>query len=261
MSDLVPNESNEPNDVEVEGEIVEVSASEVELPKEGLADTVKRITKGAAGLVPGGSFAAQFVDAVWKTPYQKNMDAFLLDFARRVVALEGRVDDLGSRLQSPILVSLGIEAARSAGSTASDEKRTYLANALLNVMEDRSWDGESDLADILLRLIGELTMTHIRILELLTDPEAWGRRHGVDFRSQLQATENGRWPIRGLISAAFPELSSATTGAALMDLESRHLLRILYGFDHDASMVDLNELMAGFPSELGLDLLRFIRRE
>jgi hypothetical protein len=256
----IPGEPNEPDDTH-EGEVVIPPSPSVELPKENWIDIARRAVKGGAGAIPfAGGVATEFVDALWKSPYQKKMDLFFVDLATRLLRLEGQVADIDDRLQDPLVMSLGLAAAREAGATASATKRTYLANALLNVIEDRNlWNGREDFANILMRLVVELTPTHVRLLELFTDPQSWGERHSVNFKATLSES-NGRWLLRDLSATAFPELDQTAIGAALGDLESRHLLGAMAISGADSSTPTFDELIAGIPSDLGRALLDFITR-
>jgi hypothetical protein len=71
-----------------------------------------------------------------------------------------------------------------------------------------------------MRHVGQLTASHIRVLELLRDPDAWAARHDVAYKA---IERNGVYFIRHMIADAFQQLGhdEIEMQIVLQDLDSR----------------------------------------
>ena len=160
---------------------------------------------GAISEVPlAGGVVSAFVGELWGDPLQKRQQTLFEEVLRRIARLETPLDP-GLLHRDAVLTAVTIGA--QASFAADDEKIRYLANALMNVILDPTW--EHDVAAAMLRLVDEMTASHIRILDLLCDPGKWAQRHGVQFR---QVPRGGSYYLRDTIEDAFAQVGEPLVG-------------------------------------------------
>ena len=100
----------------------------------------------------------------------RRRDTWLKELAEGLEEAERKIEGftVENLTQDEAFVSAVIDATRSAISTHKDEKRDALRNALLNIALHRSTD--EDQQQIFLRYIDELTVWHLRVLQLFQNP-------------------------------------------------------------------------------------------
>jgi hypothetical protein len=144
------------------------------------ADAALGISRAALATIPvvGGS-VTEVLSMVLAPAVARRRDVWLKELADALDDLEQKVDgfSIENLGQDETFVSAVIEATRSAVSTHKDEKRDALRNALLNIALHRGPD--EDQQQIFLRYIDELTVWHIRMLELFRDPPKYLAARGV----------------------------------------------------------------------------------
>lgn len=230
----------------------------LDLPESSISDSYRKVALALVGAIPvAGSAVSVIVEHYWKAAYEKRLERFIAVLQERLISIEGRVDVLEA-LQRDVVQTVSFDVAVAAARTGEDAKHRYLASAVVTVMRDTSWDTRADLASILTRLAGELTATHVRVLDLLADPLNWQRRHS--FILELEPNTQGRINFRAMIIRAFPDLDNdvSTLSAVLHDLESRGLLNVIGVGDADASLPDQEAALAPMTSELGATFHAFI---
>ncbi len=144
------------------------------------ADAALGISRAALAAIPvvGGS-VTEVLSMVLAPAVARRRDLWLKELADALDDLEQKVDgfSIENLGQDETFVSAVIEATRSAVSTHKDEKRDALRNALLNIALHRGPDENQQ--QIFLRYIDELTVWHIRMLELFRDPPKYLAARGV----------------------------------------------------------------------------------
>ena len=142
-------------------------------------------------------------------------------------------------------MSVGIAAASAAGKTHDQTKLRYLANAVTGVTIDPTWDTKADLALLLLQLVDDLTVTHVRVLALTAEPTPWRERF---------VASDGEWiTLEDVFAQAFPGADAAAAQAIVTDLHARGLVR------YPADGADpLGGIWNPTLSEFGRALLDFI---
>lgn len=144
------------------------------------ADTALGASRAVLAAVPvlGGSIT-EVLSMVLAPAVARRRDEWLKELANGLDAVERQVEGfkIEDLANDDAFVSAVIDASRSAVSTHRDEKRTALRNALLNIALHRSTD--EDQQQMFLRYIDELTVWHIRILELFRDPPKYLAAKGV----------------------------------------------------------------------------------
>ncbi len=207
---------------------------------------------GGVGSVPfGGSLASAIFAEMWRAPLQRRVDSLFEEFAQRIVQLERALSD-ADLLRESVLTATSI-AARDA-IMSDDEKIGYLASALSNVASSAAWT--HDEAATLLRLVSQLTASHLRVLELLQDPPGWAAKHRVELRAV--PGDDGTFRQRDIITDAFAQLGQGVGGLCtiLQDLESKGFLNTLGLAEEEPreAAIRLSEM----TSELGDLIIRFV---
>lgn len=230
----------------------------LDLPESSIPDSYRKVVLALAGAIPvAGSAASIIIEHYWKPTQEKRLERFIAVLQEELISIKGRVDILET-LQRDVVQTVSFDVAAAAARTGDDAKHRYLASAVVAVMRDTSWDTRADLASILTRLAGELTATHVRVLDLLADPVNWQRRHNVTL--ELEPNTQGRINLRAVVVCAFPNLDNdaSTLSAVLHDLESRGLLNVIGLGDVDASFPDHEAALAPMTSELGATFHAFV---
>jgi hypothetical protein len=140
-------------------------------PEPTAADVAQGTARAALAAIPvvGGSIT-EVMSMVLAPAITRRRDTWLKELADALDQVEQKVD--GFKVENlkddEAFVSAVIDATRTAIGTHKDEKRAALRNALLNIALHRSTD--EDQQQIFLRYIDELTVWHLRILQLFQNP-------------------------------------------------------------------------------------------
>lgn len=173
----------------------------------------RAVTLGAAGALPiVGPMLTELLDVMLPRVFERRVTAFIQRLEARVGHLE-----LTANETTATVFAIAAQAAL----TSDDAKIEYLANAVANAAKDDEW--QHDTASILLRLVADLTATHMRVLDLLVDPSGWIAMNNVLLQEQ---TVNGAPSLAATLSLAF-ETSGSQIGdmeLVLGDLEAHGLL-------------------------------------
>lgn len=144
----------------------------------------------------------------------KWFDDLYTDFKK----LEGKVDGFNweEQLKKPEVAGVLIETTLSAIKTANEEKRELLRNAVLNIALGTNI--EEDIRAIILRLIDEMSPTHVKILRYFENPQKCCDEKKVNYAS-ITATGDG-----ALLLKAYPEFGDGKSGIFFKDLQNGGLL-------------------------------------
>jgi hypothetical protein len=112
-------------------------------------------------------------------------------------------------------------------------------------------DPEEDLRQLFLNFIDVCTVTHIRLLSLMSGPEEWGQKHGVEFPSG--------WGMGGITQAiehAFPDLRGKEQIYKVIwgDLYQRGLINT----ENLGTTMSRQGILARRTTELGSKLIDFL---
>jgi hypothetical protein len=164
-----------------------------------LEDHRLALIKGGLSALPlvGGALAEE-MGLLLITPLARRRDEWWADVARRMLYLEGKVQDfkfenLGGNEQ---FVSAMIQATQSAARTHRKEKLEALRNAVLNIALGRK--SAEDLQHIFLSLVDRFTPVHLELLRFFQHPNAHDRDR---FRSERHVSDQAIMDLlsRGLI--------------------------------------------------------------
>jgi hypothetical protein len=212
-------------------------------------DRLRSLVLGAVGSVPvAGSVVSAVVAEIWQSPIQERVQAFLLQLEQRVDLLESTTEEIG---RDAVLTAVVMGAREALAADAA--KVRLLAQAVANVIGDQSW--QHDETATLMRMIGDLTATHIKVLDLLNDPARWESRTGIRL---APVARDRAYFQRDMISAALgdPEASDVALQVILQDLESLGFLNSVGLADENPSEA-ARDLMA-YPSPVGKRLIEFV---
>jgi hypothetical protein len=200
----------------------------------------------------GGAVGAAVLGEIWRPSLEKRVEGYLAALASRIVEIADRMNALEERLESDTVVTC-VTLGAQASLVSDEEKIQYLADAVANVIVDEAW--EHDEAATLLRMISTLTASHIRILAMVDDPDAWEHKTGV----QIRAVEHSAGNSYRVADAVLDAIGRAGVDpnplrVVVQDLEGRGLLMEV-GF---ASSEDLLEFLHLAPATLARTLVRFV---
>lgn len=217
------------------------------VPETRWVDNLRELVLGGVGTVPiVGSAASAVVAVLWRSGYEKRVQAFLTIVASELNKLSNEVDNLPELLQRELAVSVGLAAAAAAGKTHDHKKLEYLAAAVVGVTRDVKWDAKADFALLLLQLVDDLTVTHVHVLATMGEQEDWKQRLADKFGNDAQAL------TYEMAASMFPERDPVALQGILSDLTAKNLMAnatTWFGVTHPSP---------DGPTELGKALLKFI---
>ncbi|MBK5008005.1 hypothetical protein [Pseudomonas sp. S32] len=162
------------------------------------AHRVARIMIGAVPILGGAG--VEIFNSVIDTPMNERKVQWMNQVGNALNDLIGKGVVTEQGLQhNEIFITTVSQASVLAIRSHQQEKLEALRNAVLNVAVGHC--PEEDLRQLFLNFIDVCTVTHIRLLSLMTGPEEWGKKHKVDFPSS--------WSMGGITQAiehAFPDL-------------------------------------------------------
>jgi len=165
-------------------------------PEQATGDTVHAIGSAALQLVPlVGSSAADLLKHAIMPPLERRRDVWMQAVGEALQAHDVAFEELGTRED---LVDAVLQASAAAIRTSSDEKRSALRNALVNIATH--WDPDETLGQQFLDLVERLHPWHLRLLQAMHDPPGWANAHGISYTPALSSS------LSGFIEAAFPEM-------------------------------------------------------
>jgi len=182
-----------------------------------IVDHGRTIALAAAGAIPIlGAAAAGALELAWPSRWQNRVERLLY----RVQPL---LDGINASALERDDVATAVALALRSAVVSTDDKITYLANAVANVAKHPDiW--EHDTVVILMRTVDQLTATHFRVLDLLVDPTGWITRTGV-LLDQQPGYDN-LYRLTDDITRALQQagIASGDTALVLGDLEALGLL-------------------------------------
>jgi hypothetical protein len=214
-------------------------------------EIVERTVEAGLNYVPlvGPVLAITFVTAMgWNL--DKRRDEWFTKRAEGLEEVRGRIGDFDFQNlpANDIFVDAVITASRTIEHTHQEEKITALRNAVLNSVAADAPD--ADTQAIFLNLIDRFTPSHLRMLTLWDDPEAWFESHGLT-------------PPQGLMAGA----RTLTVEAGMPEMRGRKDFYLLVASDLMSAglmtaslpgMVTYEALMNRLTNDLGRQLVRFI---
>ncbi len=190
-------------------------------PEPTEADVVLGTARAALAAIPviGGSIT-EVVSMVLAPAIARRRDEWLKELADALDQVEKKVEGfkIEDLQKNELFISATMQATQAALRTHQQEKRALLRNALLNVALGRA--PEEDLQQMFLRYIDEFNVTHVKLLDFLSNAVQSMRDKGLNTQSLST--------YRRAIEEMFPELRSQRdfVRQVLMDLNSRGLSNV-----------------------------------
>jgi hypothetical protein len=216
-------------------------------------EIVERAVEAGLGSVPvaGTALAVAFVTAMnWQLDQRR--EEWFTRLAEAIEELRKRMDgfDPDNLVGDDRFVDAVVSTTRTVEHTHQEEKIAALRNAVLNSVAEDAPD--ADTQAIFLNLVDRFTPSHLRMLTLWDDPQAWFERQGL---TPPQGVMAGARTLT--VEAGMPEMRGRQDFYLLIasDLQSARLLA-----GGVPGMVTYEVLMTRLTSDLGRQFVRFISR-
>ena len=162
-------------------------------------DYLHSLTRAGISLIPfAGAPASELLNILVTPPLERRKQEWLTGIGERLRKLEEEGVSLEDLRNNEDFIDVVMEASLSAMRTHNAEKKTALRNAVVNCAKGDA--PESALQKMFIAYIDDFTVWHIKLLELLSDPSEWARRHNHEF-PRLPMGE-----LNNIVESAFPEL-------------------------------------------------------
>jgi hypothetical protein len=228
--------------------------NDLAVPTRSGLDTARGVVNAIAELDPTGiaSAGAGLIRNFLPTGFERRRQEFYERLAHSIYELRATTRELNEGLAVAALAQGTLSAMRS----ASELHLEYLANATARAMATPE-ERDADHTMVLLRIAGDITATHIRLLQMYADPHEFAARVGKDF--EWVRADDGTYPLMQVPESLDPELGAdpSFVGALFGDLERLGLV----GDDSMEQVIDPNPLFeprTDMVSTLGLQLLAFV---
>lgn len=236
-----------------------VDNSELVPPGRSRFDTAGALVAAIAELDPTGiaSAGVGLLNHFLSLGLEKRRQEFFEIVAQSISELKRDVNEFKRNLNERLAVAALAQGTLSAAISATDQHLRYLANATARAMSTAD-EREADHAMLLLRIAGDISATHVWLLEMYADPHAVAAQIGKEF--EWARDKSGRYPLMQVPETLDPGLAADASfmRALFQDLERLGLV----GGDDDLMerVIDGGSLDEP-PDEvtrLGLELLAFV---
>lgn len=218
---------------------------------EPVGEKAHRVARIMIGAVPFlGGAGVEIFNSVIDTPMNERKVQWMNQVGNALNDLieKGVLTEQGLQHNQPFITTVA-QASMLALRSHQQGKLEALRNAVLNVALGN--DPEEDLRQLFLNFIDVCTVTHIRLLSLMSGPEEWGRKQGVEFPSG--------WSMGGITQAiehAYPDLRG-----------KQHIYKVIWGDLYQRGLINTDGLgttmsregiLARRTTELGSQLINFL---
>ncbi len=206
--------------------------------KETAITTIEVTAKTVVGAIPFGSILVNVYDAIKGGCLDKRRKKWQATIEERLSHIEKTLDDIGNNENFATTI---IRTTEMAMKTASEEKITYLANAVINSIDINI---EEEKMILFLALLDKYTVSHIKTINFFNNP----KKFGVDASNYYMGS-----PKDPLFQTC-PELNTPIFDKIFKDL----YLDGLVTSDSLNSTMTPNGMVAKRTSALGDEFLSFI---
>lgn len=149
-------------------------------PRATGGDTAYAVVRAGIGAVPlVGGPALELLARLFSSPIERRRESWFEEVHAAIVDLQTRGVDVSALKANGDFCDLVLDATGAAMRTHREEKRRALRNAITNAGL-RGTAGETK-SRVFLRLIDELDVHHLLLLQLLADPAAFLKARDVPF--------------------------------------------------------------------------------
>lgn len=202
------------------------------------------VVKAATSPIPvGGSLVASVIDEVKSRTMQKRQDEWMNMIEERLGTLEIDFNSIGD---NEYFTTAIIKATELAVKTAENEKREYLANAVINAI---TFTAEESVLMIYMEMLEKYTVWHLQVLSHFYNPE-----HGIGRGNESMGAADSPLYRR------YPHMVQRkdVVDKIVIDLQNEGMLTS--GSYWHSSMTS-NGIYAKRTTALGDGFLKFIMRE
>ncbi|WP_409439648.1 hypothetical protein [Psychromonas sp. GE-S-Ul-11] len=140
---------------------------------EGTKDKTHRAIRAAIGLCPAGSgILLEIFNMLWQPPAEARAEKWIADVIDSLNILSEKVDNIENLIIDEEFQSLLITANQLVLKHHQIEKIKFFSNAVVNSLTTPTLSYDKKI--IFMNLIDELTVSHIKILEMLRNGIIWG---------------------------------------------------------------------------------------
>lgn len=224
---------------------------DLEPPDRSKGDVAHAVVRAGIAAVPlvGGS-GVEIFTALVSPPLEKRRNEWMeqVGEALRDVA-EAHELDLEALREDDAFLDSVLHATQVALRNSASEKRKALRNAVLNVALDRGPDDA--LREMFIAWIDEMTVWHLRILDLFRNPPGWFEAQGRDFPEVYQGALSTvlveAYPVLQDRKSFYDQVWEELRSRGLVNTNSLHALMSQMG------------ISAGRVTPLGEAFLKFIQ--
>lgn len=168
----------------------------------GVQEAASTAAEAVTNMIPvvGGALAV-LVAAALRRGYERRLQDWMRTVIDAINGLQDRVGlDVGALSENEEFLDAIAQATRGAERTHREEKLHALRNAVVNTLLPDAPDADEQA--IFFALLDDYTVSHLRVLSLLSDPGEWYRRQG-EVMPQLGPAS----PRDAVVEQALPELA------------------------------------------------------
>lgn len=231
--------------------------SVTEIPKENWKDKSIALSKAMLSMappiegVPVGSIIGELISLFVTTPYSKRMEEWMHTVAERIVYIESQIgpEVLSELMQKEEFTTYFSECCRIATKNHQQEKLLMLKNSFDNYFFQA--DIQFDKKYTFLRIVDELTLTHLSILNFIENNEGYIILNIKDYESLYKLYIGSR-----------PEIDRYYLRRCVRDLEIQGLIRIntdFKDFIHGQGFASDTHTPSIKLLDLGVEFLLFVR--
>lgn len=206
--------------------------------KEKAIATIEVTAKTVVGAIPYGSILVNVYDAIKGGCLDKRRKKWQATIEERLSHIEKTLDDIGNNEN---FATTMIRTTEMAMKTSSEEKITYLANAVINSI---GINIEEEKMILFLALLDKYTVSHIKTINYFNNPKKFG----------VYASNYYMGSPKDPLFQTFPELNTPIFDKIFKDLYFDGLVTS----DSLNSTMTANGMVAKRTSALGDEFLSFI---
>lgn len=220
-------------------------------PKEEAADRgfelMRAIAKAAAGVL--NPLFPELVEFLFRRPIEQRRDEWFVELQSAIQELTDKVEGFtpAKLAESDEFITVLHKATDIALRTHQKEKRKLLRNAIVSSGQPTSFDLDKQI--FFLRLVDELTINQVLVLNFYRDPLGWFKRHNKKPQE---------FPMASRIEAlhyAYPQFYENPDAKELL-LSELNRIGLLPGL---GGMVLGNAVYNPMTSKLGCEFLDFVK--
>ena len=194
--------------------------------KEETCDKVIEFRKNVIEtFIPGGVPAVKILESLFGVPILKRRETLMQDICDAINMILHKGFTLEQLQHDENFMEFLFRSIRIAGMSLKNDKRSALKNAIVNAAT-HSNPPTFEMQQIFLSYIETFTVTHLKLLHFLVNPQAYFTKYGHE--SPKSEIAKRAFTVRDAIIMAYPELESAQGLVNIIwtDLYSKDLLEV-----------------------------------